>query len=78
MSKIVPISLTEFLLLLEEARNSHWAEKEPMPICFEQNKGIIESCLKTPFQTAFGKSIYKTFIEKSAILFYLLIKNHPL
>src|SRR3989344_2720105 len=37
----------------------------------------LESCLQTPFQTFNHRSLYKTFEKKAAILFYLMIKNHP-
>ncbi|HLB74273.1 MAG TPA: type II toxin-antitoxin system death-on-curing family toxin, partial [Sedimentisphaerales bacterium] len=38
---------------------------------------ILESCLATPFQSFSKKSLYPTLISKAAMLFYLLIKNHP-
>lgn len=38
---------------------------------------ILESCLATPFQSFTKKSLYPTLISKAAMLFYLLIKNHP-
>src|SRR3989338_7941551 len=37
----------------------------------------LESCLLVPFQTFGGRQLYKGFLGKAAILFYLLIKNHP-
>jgi len=30
-----------------------------------------------PFQSFSGKKLYKSLNEKAAILFYLMIKNHP-
>ncbi len=38
---------------------------------------ILEACLLVPFQTFKRNVFYKGLIEKSAILFYLMIKNHP-
>lgn len=38
---------------------------------------VLESCLLVPFQTFSKKHLYKGFVSKAAILFYLLIKNHP-
>ncbi|MDD5433055.1 MAG: type II toxin-antitoxin system death-on-curing family toxin [Candidatus Pacebacteria bacterium] len=38
---------------------------------------VLESCLLTPFQTFSKKPLYKGLLGKAAILFYLLIKNHP-
>lgn len=50
---------------------------EPIPPFNTRYPEKLESCLKTPFQTFHRKSLYKTFETKAAILFYLLIKNHP-
>jgi len=50
---------------------------EPIPDFSTRFPNILESCLGTPFQTFSGKSLYRTLISKAAILFYLLIKNHP-
>jgi len=38
---------------------------------------ILESCLSMPFQTFSGRSLYPAMVAKAAILFYLMIKNHP-
>ncbi len=37
----------------------------------------LQSCLESPRQTMFGKDLYSSLVSKAAILFYLLIKNHP-
>ena len=37
----------------------------------------LENALITPFQRSSGKSLYPSLISKAAILFYLMIKNHP-
>lgn len=50
---------------------------EPIPDFSSRFPNILESCLATPFQSFGGKKLYKGFIEKAAILFYLMIKNHP-
>ncbi len=50
---------------------------EPIPEFNTRFPQVLESCLATPFQTFQRKSLYKGLIEKSAILFYLMIKNHP-
>lgn len=50
---------------------------EPIPdfsTCFPN---ILESCLLVPFQTFEKKPTYKGITEKAAMLFYLMIKNHP-
>lgn len=50
---------------------------EPIPPFDTRYPSVLESCLKTPFQKFGGKSLYRGLIGKSAILFYLMIKNHP-
>jgi death-on-curing protein len=50
---------------------------EPIPEFSSRFPNILESCLATPFQIFNGASLYKGLIPKAAILFYLMIKNHP-
>jgi death-on-curing family protein len=50
---------------------------EPIPDFSSRFPNLLESCLATPFQTFVRKSLYPTLISKAAMLFYLLIKNHP-
>lgn len=50
---------------------------EPIPAFRTRFPRVLESCLATPFQTYGRKDLYPTLAHKSAILFYLLIKNHP-
>lgn len=50
---------------------------EPIPEFTTRYPGILESCLMTPFSTYGKKHLYRGLWEKSAILFYLMIKNHP-
>lgn len=50
---------------------------EPIPPFDTRYPDKLESCLQTPFQTFNRKGLYQTFESKAAILFYLLIKNHP-
>jgi death on curing protein len=60
----------------------HLAQKnltfdEPIPDFSTRFPDALESCLATPFQKFAAKSLYPTLIAKAAILFYLMIKNHP-
>ena len=50
---------------------------EPIPHFSTRYPNKLESCLATPFQGIGRREFYKNLIEKSAIMFYLLIKNHP-
>jgi prophage maintenance system killer protein len=50
---------------------------EPIPDFSTRYPNVLESCLLTPFQAFGGSDAYKGFVSKAAILFYLMIKNHP-
>jgi death-on-curing protein len=50
---------------------------EPIPGFTSRFQGKLESCLKTPFQAFGGTDFYPTLEDKAAILFYLMVKNHP-
>jgi death-on-curing protein len=50
---------------------------EPIPDFSSRFPNSLESCLAVPFQRFSKKPLYPTLISKAAILFYLLIKNHP-
>lgn len=50
---------------------------EPIPKFETRYPNVLESCIATPFQTFERKSLYKGESGKAAVLFYLLIKNHP-
>jgi len=50
---------------------------EPIPDFTTRFPNILESCLAVPFQTFERKPFYKGTAGKAAILFYLMIKNHP-
>ncbi len=50
---------------------------EPIPDFITRFPNVLESCLAMPFATFDKNNLYKGLVEKSAILFYLMIKNHP-
>lgn len=50
---------------------------EPIPSFDSRFPNVLESCLATPFQTFARRNLYRGLVEKAAILFYLLVKNHP-
>ncbi|OGZ32225.1 MAG: hypothetical protein A3H02_00775 [Candidatus Niyogibacteria bacterium RIFCSPLOWO2_12_FULL_41_13] len=50
---------------------------EPIPNFSTRFPNILESCLAAPFQRFYKKDAYSGLIPKAAILFYLVIKNHP-
>ena len=50
---------------------------EPIPAFNTRFPNVLESCLAVPFQMFARKALYKTLCQRAAILFYLLVKNHP-
>jgi len=50
---------------------------EPIPDFVTRYPNVLERCLIAPFQTYLERDLYPTLIKKAAILFYLMIKNHP-
>jgi len=50
---------------------------EPIPSFETRFPGVLEKCLTLPFQKFNKKYLYRGLIKKSAVLFYLMIKDHP-
>ena len=50
---------------------------EPMGDFSTRFPNKLESCLEQPFSTFDGTELYPTLLDKAAVLFYLVIKNHP-
>ena len=69
---IVEVEYTAFFLAKEFME---W--DEPIPSFDSRFPNALESCLAVPFQRFGGKNLYKGLSEKAAILFYLMVKNHP-
>lgn len=63
----IPFSLARELLSFNE----------PIPDFSSRFPNILESCLAVPFQKFGKKSLYKGLVSEAAILFYLMVKNHP-
>jgi len=55
----------------------HLGFDEPIPDFSTRFPEKLESCLAVPFQSFAGKALYPGLVSQAAILFYLLIKNHP-
>ncbi len=73
--KILTIKEVEYIAF--QLAREMLAFDEPIPDFSSRFPNVLESCLATPFQKFAKKSLYSTLIAKAAILFYLLIKNHP-
>lgn len=69
------VAEVEYLAFRLAKETMSW--NEPIPEFASRFPNILESSLATPFQTYGGKSLYAGLIGKAAMLFYLMIKNHP-
>jgi death-on-curing family protein len=74
---IKSLSIAEIEYLAFRLARESMTYNEPIPDFNTRLPNILESCLIVPFQRFEKKPLYKGFIEKAAILFYLIIKNHP-
>ncbi len=75
--KIIKISIAEVEYSAFRLAKELMSWNEPIPDFGSRFPNVLESCISTPFQTYSGKSLYRKLSGKAAILFYLMIKNHP-
>lgn len=74
---ILPISIDEVELISHRLAKRMLRWDEPIPDFNTRYPNILESCLSVPFQTYNKRNLYHGLIPQAAILFYLMIKNHP-
>ncbi len=77
MRSVKPLTIQDVERLAHTLARKLMAWNEKIPAFATRYPNILESCLLTPFQTFGKKDLYPTFHKKTAILFYLMIKNHP-
>lgn len=73
--KLITIEEIKYLALQLAKDTMTW--DEPIPAFETRYPNVLESCISNPFQKFDKKFLYKGIIKKGAILFYLIIKNHP-
>ena len=73
--KKVTIAEVEYVAYTLAKETMNW--DEPIPDFNTRFPSVLESCLVTPFHSFGGKPAYKGLTGKAAVLFYLLVKNHP-
>ncbi|MCE5251856.1 Fic family protein [bacterium] len=71
------ITIAEVEYLAFRLAKEHLSFDKPLPDFSTRYPNVLESCVLTPFQRFSGKALYPTLVSKAAILFYLMIKNHP-
>lgn len=74
---IRPLSLRDAEFIAHFLATELMSDKnEPIPPFSTRLPGRLESCLVEPFQSGNGKYLHYTFVERAAVLFYLVTKNH--
>jgi len=71
------INLKEVEFIAFTAARKRLTADEPIPDFGTRFPNKLESCLAVPFQRFQKKDLYSGLVAKAAILFYLMIKNHP-
>lgn len=71
------INILEVEIIAHRLAKEFLEFNEPIPEFQTRFPNILESSLAVPFQEFGGKPVYKGLIGKAAMLFYLMIKNHP-
>lgn len=74
---IKPLTIKEVELIAHTLAKKIMEWNEPIPDFETRFPNRLESCLLVPFQTFGKKPLYLGLSGKAAILFYLMIKNHP-
>lgn len=75
--KIKKINIAEVEYIAYQLAKKFMEWDEPIPSFSSRFPNVLESCLITPFQSFAKTQFYRGLVEKAAILFYLMIKNHP-
>lgn len=74
---LIPMTVDEIKYTALRLAKDTMSWDEPIPEFETRYPHILESCIITPFQRFNNKFLYKGLTGKAALLFYLLIKNHP-
>jgi len=77
MAKIEPLSISDVEYLSHRLAKRLFEWGEPIPDFGTRFPNKLEGCLLAPFQTFSRRNLYRGLLGKAAILFYLMVKNHP-
>lgn len=77
MAKIEPLSISDVEYLSHRLAKRLFEWNEPILDFGARFPNKLEGCLLSPFQTFSRRTLYRGLLGKAAILFYLMIKNHP-
>lgn len=71
------VSIDEVRYLVHAIAQKMMTWDEPIPDFSTRFPHKLESTLLTPFQSFGGQQLYPGMYKKAAMLFYLIVKNHP-
>jgi len=71
------ISIIEIQFVAFRLARELMGYNEPIPSFETRFPNVLESCVAVPFQKFQKKPFYQGLLGKAAVLFYLIIKNHP-
>lgn len=74
---LATLTVAEVEYLAHKLAQEHLTFNEPIPDFSTRFPGKLESCLAMPFQKFSRKSLYQGLLGKAAMMFYLMVKNHP-
>lgn len=75
--RILSIGVVDVEYVAHKLASETMGWTEPIPDFSTRYPGVLERSIETPFQSFGGKQLYPGLLKKAAILFYLMIKNHP-
>ncbi len=76
-SSTVYLSVDLMREIIHRLAKSFFSEyKEPIPDFEKHNAALLDSALSLPKATYGGLELYPTLADKSAVMFYAIIKNH--
>lgn len=71
------ITISEIELIAHDLAKEFLKWNEPIPDFGTRFPNKLESCLAVPFYKFGRKIFYPTLVSQAAVLFYVMIKNHP-
>ena len=71
------LSVSEVEYVAHRLAREHMMSDKPIPNSGTRFPSVLERCLGSFNQTFGGKELYPSLADKAAMLFYVMIKNHP-
>ncbi len=72
------LTLEDFEYLCFDFTRAYLTFVEPIPDYSVSDTALLESSLGSPQQSFGGRLLYPSLLKQGSILFYSLIKNHPI